>query len=65
MTPRQIPARRLSRQVRHRKKGVITTFVPSCRTGTPQRGIPTLIEAAMTRFWFCGGLAGKSGCAIF
>jgi hypothetical protein len=29
------------RSVRRRKNGAITTFVPSCRTGTPQRGIPT------------------------
>src|ERR1700733_177226 len=29
------------RSVRRRKNGRFTTFVPSCRTGTPQRGVPT------------------------
>src|SRR5665213_917633 len=29
------------RSVRRRNNGRFTTFVPSCRTGTPQRGIPT------------------------
>ncbi len=30
------------RSVRRRNNGRFTTFVPSCRTGTPQRSVPTI-----------------------